>query len=272
MALRSPSGLILLALLPFAQAGNGNNHDLAAAVLCPIFFIGFPPLAVLILFRELPHQMLLGQTGGMWLSALVAFSCAGHSLSVEVEGDYKPFYTTEGKFVTASGVLSWLYISLFLLALFFKMRERFRQSAKLIVLVLECIFVLFAFAASCAGFQHWNGKDGYCTKDGSKERYCETWKASVAFTWILFWGFATRLYFALTHYREAPPEAAEQLVDEAPEQDYDVLEDERGNANALAPAPAVAPKWQEFIDDTTGAPYWHNAETGVSTWTKPEGI
>uniref|UniRef100_A0A7S3YI21 WW domain-containing protein n=2 Tax=Lotharella globosa TaxID=91324 RepID=A0A7S3YI21_9EUKA len=207
----------------------------------------------------------------MWLSSLVAFSCAGHALSVTAEGDTKPFLTSEGQFVTASGVLTWLYISLFLLVLIFKMRERFRQSAKLIVLGLECLFVLFAFAASCAGFIHWNGKDGYCTKDGSTESYCETWKASVAFTWILFWGFTVRVYFALSHYQEGPPQDAELADDEAPEQDYDVLEDERGNADAVAPA-AAAPKWQEFIDDTTGAPYWHNAETGVSTWTKPEGM
>uniref|UniRef100_A0A7S3YI89 WW domain-containing protein n=1 Tax=Lotharella globosa TaxID=91324 RepID=A0A7S3YI89_9EUKA len=171
-----------------------------------------------------------------------------------------------------------------------------------LTLIFPGLFVLFAFAASCAGFIHWNGsagqgrdfttmihstrrmyhnflcafcvlsrKDGYCTKDGSTESYCETWKASVAFTWILFWGFTVRVYFALSHYQEGPPQDAELADDEAPEQDYDVLEDERGNADAVAPA-AAAPKWQEFIDDTTGAPYWHNAETGVSTWTKPEGM
>jgi len=76
----------------------------------------------------------------------------------------------------------------------------------------------------------------------------------------MFHSLLIKLYFAVTHLHEKP-ESGERRPEGKqvhPEQDYNVLSDEGG-----------ASKWQEYTDDATGAPYWHNPETGVSTWTKP---
>eukprot|EP00466_Bigelowiella_natans_P014812 jgi/Bigna1/66655/fgenesh1_pg.2_\ len=229
--------LVLMVLLPVARADNKDQSGLAAAILLPIFFVAIPVVGVLLLFKSLPNILLPSSTGVIWLFSLLVLGMAGHVITVEDSGTH-PFDNNATKFMAAVGILVWLYSSVFAGALVFNLRERFTLLLRYLVLGID--------------------------------DDCETYKAAVAFTW----GFFIKIYFPLKDVFEKPS-GSERLNEDAeggenagdgrqyPEQDYNVLADDGGEVLRQGS------KWQKYTDDATGAPYWHNAETGVSTWTRP---
>jgi len=265
--------LVLMVLLPVARADNKDQSGLAAAILLPIFFVAIPVVGVLLLFKSLPNILLPSSTGVIWLFSLLVLGMAGHVITVEDSGTH-PFDNNATKFMAAVGILVWLYSSVFAGALVFNLRERFTLLLRYLVLGIDGTLFLLLFVAGIVASGRWNGNDGYCSKNGSNRHDCETYKAAVAFTWFTSYVFFIKIYFAMKDVFEKPS-GSERLNEDAeggenagdgrqyPEQDYNVLADDGGEVLRQGS------KWQKYTDDATGAPYWHNAETGVSTWTRP---
>ncbi|GAB5354492.1 hypothetical protein AAMO2058_000123200 [Amorphochlora amoebiformis] len=258
-------GLVIASLLTQPVMADSGQGSQAAAVIIPLIFIACPVVAALVLKRELPKPLHPVTTFACNIVALVSFSCAGHSIGLS-HYDEKPFATSGNKYITAIGVICWLYFCLFAGVLLLDLYDRFTKIARLMVVVSENTLIVLCLAASIEGFAHWNGHNDYCKIEGSKQNYCNTYRAGVAFMWMLFWGIAIRLYFAISHYIKEPSGTRSQTSrSDGAEQNYDVLEEGSGVGDEAS----TESKWQEYTDDTTGRPYWHNADTGVSTWTRP---
>jgi len=247
--------LVIVALLPVARADNNDQSGLAAAILLPIFFVAVPVVGVLLIFKNLPNSLLPISTSVIWLLSLLVLSMAGHVITVQ-EGKKHPFDNNATKFMAAAGALVWFYSSVFAGAMLVHVRERFTRLLRYVVLGIDGTLFFMLFIAGALASGRWNGNEAYCSKNGSKRRDCETYKAAVAFTWFTCYFFFIQIYFSLKHLFEKPAGSERLNEDEEgesgdgqqyPEQDYNVLADDGGEVLRQGS------KWQKYTDDATGA-------------------
>uniref|UniRef100_A0A8C0WUW6 WW domain-containing protein n=1 Tax=Castor canadensis TaxID=51338 RepID=A0A8C0WUW6_CASCN len=67
-----------------------------------------------------------------------------------------------------------------------------------------------------------------------------------------------------------PPESCHPQVDEPPEPVYANVERQpRATSPHAAAAPPSGPVWETHTDASTGRPYYHDPDTGVTTWESP---
>ncbi|XP_073901743.1 rho GTPase-activating protein 27 isoform X4 [Castor canadensis] len=97
---------------------------------------------------------------------------------------------------------------------------------------------------------------------------------SVAGSWVcprpLARSDSENVYEAIPDMRDPPREDTLEQVDEPPEPVYANVERQpRATSPHAAAAPPSGPVWETHTDASTGRPYYHNPDTGVTTWESP---
>ncbi|XP_073900848.1 rho GTPase-activating protein 27-like [Castor canadensis] len=97
---------------------------------------------------------------------------------------------------------------------------------------------------------------------------------SVAGSWVcprpLARSDSENVYEAIPDVRDPPREDTLEQVDEPPEPVYANVERQpRATSPHAAAAPPSGPVWETHTDASTGRPYYHDPDTGVTTWESP---